>query len=98
MSKKRKIPYQNAPCKNCPYLKSAPKGWLPHRIEEDVVSDSFVCHKRNDLQCAGHMILLKERNVFYRTFLILERQKPDLRNQELVFDSVEECVKHHKNA
>lgn len=93
--KKDTLPYRKNPCGNCPMRKDSLKGWLGRsRMTEILASDSFVCHKNNDLQCAGHMILLKESNSFVRLAKILGR-KLNLGNQNLIFTNVKDCINHH---
>jgi hypothetical protein len=73
------------------------KGWLgKKRITEISECDNFVCHKNNDLQCGGHMILLGDNNVFVRMAKALGL-KLVLKGRELVFDNVRELIKHHSN-
>lgn len=94
-----KLPCTKAPCKNCPFKKDTLKGWLNNRIEEIVNADSFTCHKTHDpnrLQCSGHMILVKEENIFYRTAKAMGIL-PNFKGQEQIFDSKEDCIKHHKD-
>lgn len=95
--KHKNIPYQKAPCADCPFRKDTLKGWLgKERMTEICQADSFVCHKRNDLQCAGHMTLLKTDNMFVRLMAVLGMQ-PIIKNQESIFESVEDCIAHHDN-
>jgi len=63
-----RLPYMKRPCSNCPFRKYTLKGWLgKSRIEEIIKAESFTCHKTNKkMQCAGHMIMMKEDNEFYR--------------------------------
>lgn len=58
-------------------------------------ASSFVCHKDTTKQCAGHMLLLKEDNDYYRTAGAMGIDL-GLSGEELVFDSKEDCIKHHK--
>lgn len=71
------------------------KGWLGEkRMTEILAADSFVCHKKTDLQCAGHMIIKEDRN----TFVSLAKWMgidTGLKNQNLVFESEQELIKHH---
>lgn len=92
-----RLPNVKKPCKDCPFRKDGLKGWLgKERITEIIDQNSFVCHKKTDLQCAGHMILNKDKNVFYRVAgrmgLNLE-----LSGNELIFNTKQECVNHHCN-
>lgn len=95
--------YQHHPCKDCPFRKDCPKGWLD-RIEEIVECTSFVCHKTTEQagysnrpvkQCAGHMLLLEHKNEFWLLAKLM-RINLKLRGREKIFDTVEDCVKHHK--
>ena len=90
-----KLPHKVSPCKNCPFKKDTLKGWLgSERMTEIINYHSFVCHKDNSKQCAGHMILNGDKNAYVR---LAHRMKLDLKliNQDLVFDTAEECIKHH---
>lgn len=90
-----KLPNVKKPCKDCPFRKDALIGWLgKDRMTEIIDQDSFVCHKKTDLQCAGHMLLLEEQNAFVQ--LAGRMGIPlILKGRELVFDTVEECIDHH---
>jgi len=98
--KKIKLPNMKKPCKDCPFIVDSMEAWLGEdRIKEILSQDSFICHKTikkgvERLQCAGHMIIKKEDNVFYRTASIMGI---DLRlsGSEKVFDNEKECIKHH---
>lgn len=96
MENKIKHLYCKHPCKNCPFRKDTLKNWLPNRIESDLNSDSFVCHKKPSKQCAGHMLLMKNENIF---FTLAELQKIDLelKGEELIFETKIDCIKHHKD-
>ena len=63
-------------------------------MEEILKQPSFVCHKNNNLQCAGHMII----NGLDNSFVDLANKmniKLELYGSELVFKSKHECIKHH---
>lgn len=64
-------------------------------MEEILNQDSFVCHKKTHLQCAGHMLINGNDNGFVRLANQLSIAL-DLSGQELVFDTREGCVSHHK--
>lgn len=89
------LPNCKKPCKNCPFRKDTLKGWLgSDRMESILNQGSFVCHKNNDLQCAGHMIIKKEENDFFRQ----ARQfgiDLGLKGQDLIFEHEEDCINHH---
>ena len=90
-----KLPHTISPCKDCPFRKDSLKSWLgKDRMSEIVHSPSFVCHKRVDLQCSGHMLVNGERNSFVK---LAQQLGITLRlnNRHLVFDSIEECIRHH---
>lgn len=78
------------------------RGWLAPRIEEICAASTFVCHKTKDLpsakklQCAGHMLLMGEQNLFVR-FANRLKIKLNLSGRDLVFDTVADCVMHHKS-
>ncbi len=89
-----KLPNIKKPCKDCPFRKDALKGWLGKENMEDILRQtSFVCHKKTDRQCAGHMLLVKHNafvQVAGRMGYTLE-----LSGRELVFDTEEDCIAHH---
>lgn len=90
-----RLPNVKKPCKDCPFRKDSLKGWLgEERITEIIDQNSFVCHKKTDLQCAGHMILNKDENVFYR---VAGRMNLDLElsGNELIFETKEDCISHN---
>lgn len=90
------LPNMKKPCKNCPFRKDSLRGWLGEgRMINILAADSFVCHKRQNMQCAGHMLINGQENGFvrlaYRLGLELE-----LSGQELIFDSKQDCISHHR--
>lgn len=90
------LPNVKSPCADCPFRKDCLKGWLgEYKMREILNANSFVCHKNTELQCAGHM-LLSEKSLFVelagRLGLAVR-----LRGRELVFDTPEDCIKHHTN-
>lgn len=90
-----KIPCVKKPCKDCPYRKDSLKGWLgKERMTELLSTDSFVCHKNTALQCAGHMLIKGDANIFVRT---AKAQKIELsiKGRDLVFDTEQQCIDHH---
>lgn len=92
-----RLPNVKKPCKNCPFRKDTLRGWLgSDRMTEILESQSFVCHKKTDLQCAGHMLVNGQQNDFVRLAGRLGI-KLDLSGAELVFDSAEECIQHHRS-
>ena len=90
------LPNMKKPCANCPFRKDSLAGWLgKDRMTEILEQDSFTCHKTNkQMQCAGHMIILEERNHFYELAVRLNFDL-GLSGQELVFESEEDCINHH---
>lgn len=90
------LPNVKSPCQGCPFRKDCLKGWLgEHRMREILNANSFVCHKNTEKQCAGHM-LLSERSMFMELAGRLG-MAVRLRGRELVFDTPEDCIKHHAN-
>lgn len=90
------LPNCKKPCKDCPFRKDTLKGWLGEkRIKEILLQDSFVCHKENKLQCAGHMILNKDINSFVQVAKYLKYDLV-LSGHELIFNTQKELIKHHK--
>lgn len=90
-----RLPHCTHPCKDCPYRKDTQKGWLSHRIEELLGAKSFVCHKNNNLQCAGHMIINGTDNEYVELANKLQLDL-GLRGKELIFDNKQDCINHHK--
>ena len=90
-----KLPYVKKPCKDCPFRKDSLKGWLGQdRIAEILKQPSFVCHKNNELQCAGHMIIKGQDNNFVELASRMNINL-DLSGNELVFGSKTECIEQH---
>lgn len=89
--------YRHKPCSNCPFRTDCLKGWLgAERIKEIIDSESFVCHKNTDLQCAGHMLLNDDHNEFVSLARRLSINLK-LHGKELIFDNKEDCIKHHES-
>lgn len=90
------LPNVKKPCAQCPFRKDSLKGWLGgERMEEILNQDSFICHKKKHLQCAGHMLINGTDNGFVRLANRLNINL-ELSGQELVFDTREKCVSHHE--
>jgi hypothetical protein len=95
MSRSRK--QHTTPCKECPWRRTAPRGWLGGVVPAEVYvatahgEGQIDCHMRNKLQCAGAAIF--RDNVFKdprnKKLLVLPA------NHELVFSSSEEFLEHH---
>lgn len=90
------------PCNNCPFKKNIMPGWLgAKRMQNIIEQDSFVCHKtaygkdKNKRQCAGHIHINKQKNVFYRTALAFGI-KIKIKESDTLFGNVDKCIKHHK--
>ncbi len=91
------LPNVKKPCAQCPFRKDTLKGWLGgERMAEILAQGSFVCHKKQDLQCAGHMLINGDDNGFVRLANRLGIEL-DLSGRELVFDTRSECESHHEN-
>lgn len=89
------LPNVKKPCGDCPFRKDTLNGWLgAERMTEILDQQSFVCHKKNHLQCAGHMLMKGEGNGFVRLAGRLNI-KLELSGEDLVFDSNAECIEHH---
>lgn len=93
--------YMKSPCADCPFKKTSTKHWLGRsRMTEIIESDSFVCHKTTSKklidrkQCAGHMILTGNHNIFVRIETISKRSM-GLTGRELIFNTIDECLDHH---
>lgn len=93
----RKLPHIKKPCADCPFRKDSLEGWLGEQAMSDILAaKSFVCHKKTDSQCAGHMLIKGQENAFVMAADLLNIQL-DLSGKELVFDSKAECIAHHGN-
>lgn len=92
-----KLPNMKRPCANCPFRKDTQKGWLgSERMAQILAADSFVCHKKTDMQCAGHMLVNGLENGFVRLAHDM-RIGLDLAGADLVFESKEALIAHHGN-
>ncbi len=92
-------PHCKAPCAKCPFRKDTLSGWLENSIELILKQDSFVCHKhrkRNKKQCAGHMLIKGNANAYVRLAAKMDVDL-QLQGRELVFDTEEQCIEHHKS-
>ncbi|MBO9492204.1 hypothetical protein J7384_17720 [Endozoicomonas sp. G2_1] len=90
------LPNVKKPCAQCPFRKDTLKGWLgSERMTEILEQQSFVCHKKQHLQCAGHMLINGDKNDFVRLAGRLNIEL-ELTGKELVFDTQKECIEHHE--
>ena len=90
------LPNVKKPCKDCPFRKDTMEGWLgKEHMQEILNQDSFVCHKKTHLQCAGHMLIKGEDNAFVSLATHLG-EDTGLSGRELVFDTEQECINHHE--
>ena len=90
------LPNVKKPCKDCPFRKDTMKGWLgKERMTGILKQDAFVCHKNNELQCAGHMLINGENNSFVS---LAKRMGLNLKlsGRELVFKNHSACIEHHE--
>lgn len=63
-------------------------------MTEILATDSFVCHKKHDMQCAGHMLVKGTDNAFVQ--LAARMGLPlHLSGAELVFKRQPDCIEHH---
>jgi hypothetical protein len=91
------LPNVKSPCAQCPFRKDALKGWLgSERMTEILSHRSFVCHKKQHLQCAGHMLIKGVSNDFVKLAGRLGINL-ELSGKELVFDNEQSCINHHAN-
>lgn len=90
-----KLPHMKKPCRDCPFRTDAMEGWLgEQRMTEILAAESFVCHKKTDMQCAGHMLIKGQKNGFVKLADRL-RIELDLSGKELVFPDEQSCIQHH---
>jgi len=97
-----RLPFKKTPCNNCPFRKDCLKGWLGgERMEEILKEDSFICHKtaygadKEKRQCAGHIHIKKESNVFYRVARAMGFDM-SIGKTEKLFENEKDLIKHHK--
>ena len=64
-------------------------------MAEILRADSFVCHKKPDLQCAGHMLINESDNGFLELANRLGISL-NLAGREEVFDTQEACISHNE--
>lgn len=91
-----RLPNMSKPCKDCPFRKDSTEGWLgKERMTEILDAESFTCHKTDrSKQCAGHMHIKGDDNAFVRLANNIGA-KLTLEGKELIFDTEEDCIKHH---
>lgn len=98
------------PCNDCPFRKGAGQSYRlgEARIEEIVTGTAFECHKttgvagpkRDPQQCAGLMSMLHKSgrsNAIMRVASLLIGYDPAKLDHSETYDSVEECIKDHKD-
>lgn len=91
-----KLPNVKKPCGKCPFRKDTMKGWLgEEKMKEILEQGSFVCHKKTDLQCAGHMLIKGYESDFVQLAASLKLDT-GIKGRELVFDSKQDCIEHHR--
>ena len=96
MNASRSLPNVKKPCKDCPFRTDSSRGWLgADGMTEILDSGSFVCHKKSHLQCAGHMLINGDSNIFVRAANRL-RIPLELSGGDAIFNSRDECISHHK--
>lgn len=89
------LPHCKKPCRDCPFRKDTTKGWLgAERMRSILATDRFVCHKKQHLQCAGHMLIKGDNNAFVRLANRLNIELP-LTGRDYVFETESACIEHH---
>jgi len=95
-----KLPNVKKPCKDCPFRKDIQQGWLGEsRMAEILQSNTFTCHKTEDpnrLQSAGHMIIKGDKNQFVGLAKLMNIDL-GLSGQEIIFETEQDCINHHKH-
>jgi hypothetical protein len=87
--------HQKRACIDCPFSKHNTKVILTtERLKQILKEQSFTCHKKRDLQCAGHMLINRMDNEFYRMAKIM-RYELQLEGHQEVFKSHDECIQYH---
>jgi len=89
------LPNQKRPCADCPFRKDSLKGWLGEASMREILdTSSFVCHKKTDLQCAGHMLIKGDENDFNQ-FAHRLNIPLNLKGKALIFANKQELINHH---
>lgn len=102
MNRRKKHSQHTSPCKECPWRRKSPRGWLgASKNGKPIEASTYVqtahfegqidCHMKGKLQCAGAAI-------FRGNVLKLPRNKKLLvlpNDHALVFSSSEEFLAHH---
>jgi hypothetical protein len=89
------LPHTKKPCSGCPFRKDTMQGWLgKSRMQGILNQEGFVCHKKPDQQCAGHMLIKGYENDFVRLAGLMKIELA-LSGRDLVFDTADECANHH---
>lgn len=92
------LPHIKKPCGDCPFRKDALQGWLgSDQVAGILAADSFVCHKKRDMQCAGHMLINGNDNAFVRLAQRLNISL-NLSGRDQIFESKAACIEHHSNS
>lgn len=104
ITRSKRLPYQERPCSSCPFRKTSPSlHHLGDRMAQIIASSTHTCHKTQDvpgrppLQCAGHMLLKGEQNLFVQFAQRLGFSLA-LTGRELVFKTPEDALIHHDSA
>ena len=93
---KEKKHFMSKPCSECPFRKNCTPGWLgAERVAGILDSENFTCHKTEDLQCAGHILVSPDRNMANREWLAFTGKPLPVRGRDLVFESGEAMKEHH---
>lgn len=98
------------PCKECPFRKKAPAGWLGPWNPEDIVRQisygEFPCHRtiphnsiENMESCGGAAMLLNNSiQQAHGTVLSSHQRKIEEEDHSTVFSNKQEFLDHHNNA
>ena len=94
------------PCRECPFRKNSPPGWLGPFTPEGILDEAlegFVCHRTHDAEvhqfCAGNAIFMNQllklsRDGAYATFQ-RSLKDADAEVVENVFASQQAFIEHH---
>lgn len=91
-------PYKKKPCKNCPLRKGSQKVGK-EEISYILQTQNYYCQatpkKSDKMACAGHLILKKQENQFYR-FSHKIGIRLELQETESVFNTTYDASKYHE--
>lgn len=93
--------YCKSPCGPCPFRVKCKLNPLGEKKAVEITqTDSFPCHRTEEpnlLQCAGHIHVMGNHNVFNRLSMAFDGKYIPIKNTEVLFKTKEDFIEHHKN-